>query len=75
MIEVYPNPAKDELHFSFDKSFEGGVMKIVDALGKERTIQLTETQGTINVSPFTPGLYIMRVSKEKRFAIKRFIKE
>jgi hypothetical protein len=73
--EVYPNPAKDELHFSFDKSFEGGVMKIVDAIGKERTIQLKETQGTINVSAFTPGLYIMRVSKGARNAMKRFIKE
>jgi uncharacterized protein YjdB len=75
LIELYPNPAKDALHYSFSKTFEGGVMKIVDALGKEHTIQLKETQGTINVSGFTPGLYIMRVSKEQRFAIKRFVKE
>lgn len=72
---VYPNPAKDELYFTVEKSFEGGSLKIVDAIGKERVIQLKDDERKINVSSFTPGLYILRVSKGKRSAVRRFVKE
>jgi hypothetical protein len=75
LMEVYPNPAKDELHFSFGEMFEGGTLKIVDAIGKERVIQLKEPQGKLDISLYTPGLYIMRVNKGQRTAMKRFIKE
>jgi uncharacterized protein YjdB/beta-glucanase (GH16 family) len=75
LIEVYPNPANDALHFRFAKTFDGGVITIVDAVGKERTMRVNDSKGTIDVSAFTPGLYILRVSKESRSSIKRFIKE
>jgi uncharacterized protein YjdB/beta-glucanase (GH16 family) len=74
-IIIYPNPVKDELYFKFPKIFEGGSLKIMDAIGKESVLQLKDSAGKINVSMFTPGLYILRVSKDQRSAMKRFIKE
>ena len=72
---VHPNPVKDELHFNVGKSFEGGSLKIVDAMGLERVIEFRDAEGKINVSSFTPGLYTLRVHKGQRSAVKRFVKE
>jgi hypothetical protein len=66
---------KDELYFKFPKIFEGGSLKIIDAIGKESVLQMKNSEGKIDVSMFTPGLYILRVSKDQHSAMKRFIKE
>jgi hypothetical protein len=74
-VVIYPNPVKDELYFTVEKSLEGGSLKIVDSVGKERVIEPKDGERKIDVSSFTPGLYILRISKRQRSAVRRFVKE
>jgi hypothetical protein len=38
-LSIHPNPVVDELYFNFGKSFEGGSLKIVTAIGKEEIVR------------------------------------
>jgi uncharacterized protein YjdB len=74
-VGLFPNPVKEELLITIGNKFEGGTMRIMTAVGKEAIIRENISSGKIDVSALTPGFYILRVNKEKRSAIRRFIKE
>jgi hypothetical protein len=74
-LSIHPNPVVDELYFNFGKSFEGGSLKIVTAIGKEEIVRQKVSSGKVNVSDLAPGLYILMVNKDQRNAMKRFVKK
>jgi uncharacterized protein YjdB/beta-glucanase (GH16 family) len=74
-ISLFPNPANDELSVNLTTDFEGGTVRIVDAIGREHFYALQFVSGKLDVTSLTPGLYILQVKKEQRSASKRFTKE
>ncbi|MEZ5198435.1 MAG: FG-GAP-like repeat-containing protein [Bacteroidales bacterium] len=59
-IEMYPNPAKNKLHFNFDESNEVGYSVLILSMDG-RTVKKTEIKKnqTIDVSDLTRGVYIV----------------
>jgi hypothetical protein len=73
-ISIHPNPSNGEFHFSVDKRLEGGIIRIVDATGKEQHIEVNMGEKKVKVTTLSPGLYMFCVQKGVHKATKRFIK-
>ena len=76
-IEVYPNPATDEIKVISNQCSVSSV-EVYNLLG-ERLCNLPITGNcspiTINVSDFPSGVYVVEVKTEKGVSVKKFIKE
>lgn len=78
-IQVYPNPASDQLTFALPKEMLGIAksIEVYDALGKNvKTIAITSSETKIDVSDLAKGVYscrIVNLANEK--IVKRFIKD
>ncbi len=77
-ILISPNPVSDNLFV--DISFtnpDAAVMKVVDLLGNEVLVRnlnaASHYQGNIDVSGFSPGIYMLNVSNRSNSVYKRFI--
>jgi hypothetical protein len=74
-INIHPNPSNDEFIFSLDKTLEGGIIRIVDATGKEQRAEVIMNERKVKVTSLSPGLYLFSVQKGMHKAAKRFIKQ
>jgi len=75
---VYPNPANNELRIT-NYELRNGVIEIYDVFGRlqkaESRKQNGEKEIVIDVSKLAAGIYFIRLSDKKGFAVQRFIKE
>ena len=74
-IDIYPNPAKDEIRISSNERIEE--VTIYNINGQRSTVngqQTSSTGMTINIANLNSGIYIIKINTEKENIVKRFIK-
>ena len=67
-IQLYPNPVKDEVNFSFSKAIANGVAEIYDVSGikvKEITLKGRQSHYVISTESLAAGFYIVSIKYEK----------
>lgn len=74
-LNVYPNPANDVLHVSFENNGKPSTIVISDLPGHV-LIREASSGGQINTSTLAPGMYLLSVLSEgKEIGKLKFIKE
>jgi hypothetical protein len=71
-IQIYPNPARDNLQISSSENIEG--LMICDQYGR-LVLSPPSENNTIDVSALESGMYFLIISTEKGQISKKFIKE
>ena len=73
-LTVYPNPANDALWVQNSTMVDNGAITIYDLLGRE-VFQDTFTtdKKQINISSFSRGVYLIKVSSNNSETIKKVI--
>ena len=72
-VEVYPNPATDNLIIEIPLQ---STIKISNIQGQLlKTFTTTSTKTNIDVSEFPSGVYIVELKSENGIAVKKFVKE
>ena len=69
-IEIYPNPAKDNLYIDFNNEIKGNII-ITNQLGQ--VVKKTNIDGkeiAINVEDLTSGVYFINVSNQRMKVVK-----
>ena len=63
-IEVYPNPASNDLFMNISKEYNNKMIKIVDALGREVVSQIiySANVNSININSLAPGVYYIMLN-------------
>jgi len=81
-ITLYPNPAKDQMHLSFEAGVSNtGFLRIRDMLGKvinETSIDISPggNQLDVQVDYLRNGIYFLELNiRDKKRIVKRFIKK
>jgi len=69
-IKVYPNPVKDFINITSDKSIKS--VEIYDALGR---LIKKDTYTKINVSQLSKGNYLLKIKTDSGDIVEKFIKE
>lgn len=77
-LKLYPNPANDILNISADfNSIENASLKMFDLLGKlvyeNDTLFKFSSDATINVSSFSPGVYMLQLSKDGKVDTRKVV--
>ncbi len=67
---IFPNPAKDKITFSNPDQKEVS-MSILNALGSTVYTEDTHTSSDIDISEWTPGLYILRCKDERHTYVEK----
>lgn len=73
-IILYPNPVKNELNFSFEKTVSIEKINIYNMLG-QLVKQFIGNQNSINLSDLNTGYYHLEFVSDEGKLIKKFIKE
>jgi len=73
-FSIYPNPAKDELKLELPNGLDKASIDIYDMLGK-RVYTAELTNKPINISNWSKGVYVVRVTSENIVQTKKFIKQ
>jgi bacillopeptidase F len=72
-VEIFPNPANDFIILKVGVDYE--ILSICDITGRSlKTMKLNYGENLINLSEFTPGMYLMNFSKSgivKKFTVSR----
>lgn len=78
LLEVYPNPASDQLNVVFDHQGEIN-MSIIDITGRtvhaSRYISGGFSTQTLNIAELNPGLFFLKLDAESETRVVRFIKK
>lgn len=69
---VFPNPAKDFVRIAM-KENKAVMVELTDVSG--RIVMQNKTSGLIDVSHLQPGVYVIKVSDEKRALTRKMIKQ
>lgn len=76
-FKIFPNPTSNSLNIKTGNNFSDGELKIYDAIGREvykSNITNSNALITINLNPWTNGVYLIRVRNMDGEKTKRFIK-
>jgi hypothetical protein len=76
-IEVFPNPASDEIRVIGNQSTVSGV-EVFNLLGEKiYNLPITDNRSpiTVKVADFPAGVYIVKVKTEKGMEVSKFVKE
>jgi len=66
-LQIYPNPAKDEITIKADPSLIGSQYIISDSSGKDLIIgTITDEKKRIDIQKFAPGLYVLRIGQKHK---------
>lgn len=61
-LNVFPNPATDQVHFVYEKEQGTVDIKIYSTLGNEvRTLRTSELEANVSIQNFPRGLYLYRI--------------
>ncbi|MDU8886463.1 endonuclease [Yeosuana sp. MJ-SS3] len=72
-VSMYPNPVKNNLHFSTTQDLD---LIIYDVLGKKVLIEkVSSDQNSVDVSSFNKGIYLVRLISENGQVTKKLIKQ
>jgi hypothetical protein len=63
-LEVYPNPANEEVFIRFNGAEQGVVVEVCDAMGRMVERPVLRADKPIGVSGLAPGIYVLRVFEE-----------
>lgn len=75
-ISIYPNPVKSYFEVVFASAIGELQIEVYDILGKKIITQtITPENNTINVSKFSKGVYMVRISSEKAIKIFKIVKQ
>lgn len=75
-FQISPNPAKDSFTLDLSTSSNDVSVEVYDVLGKKIFYKkINSISSTIDVSNWTNGIYIVKVSSENLVSTKRFIKQ
>lgn len=73
-MNVYPNPATDELFVSFPDEFASNEISIFDALGRQVFLMTNyQNNSSINVSFLNSGMYILKMKSNNAEQSKKII--
>ncbi len=78
LVEIYPNPAEDELNIELnDKVSIGGTLEVLGVDGKVLKTKSVDQTGvtTIKLDGIAPGMYLLRFSNDSHRELTRFIKK
>jgi hypothetical protein len=74
-FSVYPNPANDVVNISNSTSAIISNVEMTDLNGRVvKNITLNATEGQINISDLSTGVYMMNVSSDQGTSTKKIIK-
>jgi hypothetical protein len=75
-IYSHPNPATTEITIDLPKSYNGEkLVNLIDPSGKVAVSEkFNGTQHTINIQSLPAGLYILKVSSNKKLITEKIIK-
>lgn len=75
VFEMYPNPAKDQLHISLLEN-ENGTITIIDITGKTvMQVNISIQHDRINLSSLGRGIYFVNVQTASGNMVKKLVKE
>ena len=76
-LNVYPNPAQNEIYIDFDNaSVYTSTIEVFDMSGKKLMSQsMDQTTTAMNIANLNSGLYMYKVSNRQGFVSGRFIKK
>jgi hypothetical protein len=74
-FKVYPNPTNGLLHIVRPTANDARI-EIFNMLGvMVKALHINEMETTIDISTFTSGIYLIRLSDHKNFSVKKIVKE
>ena len=75
-LQLYPNPAQDQLHITLPRGEHKGELRILDALGRVvLTQQVVSTTAAIDVRGIAPGSYRCVLTSATDRVVSGFVKE
>lgn len=74
-VQLFPNPTKGEVNISWENEVSN--IELMDAQGKMlQTINVSDVKGTsLNLQPFSTGIYMVRISSNEGTSVHQVIKE
>lgn len=75
-LQVFPNPAEDELTIAFERSMQNGTVRICDFVGNEWLIRenIAGLSTQIDISQLPSGVYFVEVSTLSEREVRRIVK-
>lgn len=75
-FSLYPNPVKDQLHIKMPSSLNEADVILYNQLGQEvlNTV-INSSTDSINISNFSVGIYVLKISSQQNSKTYKFIKE
>ncbi|MDQ3193245.1 MAG: multicopper oxidase domain-containing protein [Bacteroidota bacterium] len=80
-LNTWPNPAKDQWKLEFDSDYSNEIkLEVFDMTGKNLLSEtLTMNSGknifNVNITSFSKGIYLIKVTGKEEFAVVKMIKE
>ena len=71
-LNIFPNPAKDQLFVETEMSVEE--ISVYDVFGRQQ-LAISGQQSAVDVSNLSNGVYFVKVKSENNEVVKRFIKK
>lgn len=76
-MNIYPNPAREEVYILTDKSYQNSEVFIQDLTGRtvlKTQIDLSDKRATLNVNQLQNGIYVLVINTEDGKITKKLIK-
>lgn len=75
-VNVYPNPAKDQLFISTGSGDSRGTAEVLSLTGQVIMAEHFNESSPVSVGGLSPGIYLLRItSAENQVSIMKFVKE
>jgi hypothetical protein len=77
-LELYPNPAADQLYINLSDLHESGVLHLSDVSGRKissRAVNANEINVSLSVSDLKPGIYLLNIATQNGNYNGRFVKQ
>nr|NQU90403.1 T9SS type A sorting domain-containing protein [Bacteroidota bacterium] len=73
-LEIYPNPASEEITIKLNNSYTGVVgVKIIDSKGQVLVEKNFTNKTNLNVSTFSGGVYYVKINNEHLNEVRKIV--